>query len=110
MHSKNIIQINFLKNYMKKIIFSAAFFLVISCVEVVENIGCGVPTYDERETAKSLYNPLFSTKVSLDYDEARKVFGCQYERGDLIYTYSRFYDSGYLLMHDGQITTYRKVE
>lgn len=86
------------------------FFLITSCTEIVENIGCGTPYIWERDMAKSLYNELYSFRARMSFDEARKIFGCYYHRGDFIYTYHRLYDSGYILVRNGEAIAYRKAE
>ncbi len=95
---------------MRKFLLLAAFFLITSCNEMIENIGCGMPSYVEQSTAQSLYGDIFSVRVSMDYDKARKIFGCYYTRGDLIYTYSRLFDSGYILVRGDAAIAYRKAK
>lgn len=92
---------------MKKLFF-LSFFLLTSCSEMYENIGCGMPTYVEQDMAKSLYNDIMSIRVPMNFDNARKIFGCYYTRGDRVYSYSRMFESGYILVRNGQAIAYRK--
>ncbi len=86
------------------------FFVIASCTELTENIGCGTPSDRKQEEAKSMYNDLFSSRVYMSYEDMRKNFGCYAQRGDVVYSYSRIYDSGYVLVRDGQAVTYHTVE
>ncbi len=91
--------------------FVVAFLVVItSCAELTENIGCGTPSARKQEEAKVMYNDFFSSRVYMSYEDMRKNFGCYAERGDVVYSYSRIYDSGYVLVRDGQAVTYHTVE
>ncbi len=95
---------------MKKIFVICTFLLTASCAEIIEDMGCGMPSYYEQNEAKSLYQDLFSSRVYMNYDEGRKIFGCYYRRGDLVYSYSRLFDSGYVLVRDNKAIAYRKAQ
>lgn len=82
--------------------------LTTSCIEIAENISCKPISYQEQEIAKSLYGDMFASRVSLTYEEGRKIFGCNYSVGDYVYTYSRLYDEGYVLVRDNNAITYRE--
>jgi hypothetical protein len=99
-----------MKIKMKNFFLLIILIFITSCAEMVENIGCGTPYYTEQNIAKSLYNELSSFRVRMSYEQARKIFGCYYRRGDLIYSYNRLYDSGYLLMRNGEIISYREAK
>ncbi len=94
---------------MKKIIILTCF-LLFSCNEMIEEFSCPSPTYFERNKAKSLYNDVSSFRTPLSNEEAHKIFGCQYRRGDYVYSYSRLYDTVYVLVRDKDVITYREVE
>lgn len=83
--------------------------LLASCAEVMGDIGCEEPTYEEQDVANTLYNDMLTARVSMDYDQAKKIFGCYYYRGDWIYSYSRIFDKGYILVRGNKAIIYRKV-
>lgn len=95
---------------MKKIFAICSFLLTASCAQMLEDIGCGTPPYYEQQQAKSLYGDLFSSRVYMNYEEGRKIFGCYYRYGDVVYSYSRLFDSGYVLVRGNQAITYRKAK
>lgn len=92
-----------------KILLIILFLLTTSCAEIAEDILCRPPSYQEQENARLLYGEdMFASSVHLTYEEGRKIFGCNYSAGDYVYTYSRLYDEGYILVRGNNAITYKE--
>ena len=92
---------------MKKTLFLATIFLVASCVPSLDRLNCPMsPSYEEQDFAQSAYDDLGTSLADVKPEEIKKMFGCFYETGDKIYYYSRFMNSGYVLVRSGKAITY----
>lgn len=106
-----MLNVEFIKFFMKKIFLLFILFAATFCTpEMIENLGCMAPSYEQQETAQSLYNDMFSKRVSMSYEEARKIFGCYYARGDQIYSFTRVFDEGYILVRGNNAIIYKIKE
>ncbi len=95
---------------MKKICFVIPLFLAISCSpELFSHMGCGMPSYEEKAEAKALLGEFTTRKMSMNPNQAKKIFGCYYYEGDEVYSYNRFMNRGYVLVRDGKAVTYHRL-
>lgn len=92
---------------MKKILFLAIIFLTNACVPSFDRLNCPIaPSYADQDFAQSAYDDLGTSLANVKFEEIKKMFGCFYEAGDKVYYYSRFMNSGYVLVRSGKAITY----
>lgn len=90
---------------MKYILISLLLLFLSSCVDV-NGEYCSDPGEYNKNTAQSYYDSFGVYKVRMTPEEARKMFGCNYRRGDSIYSYSTFWGKKYILVRYGKAVTY----
>lgn len=84
---------------MKKIFLISIFLLTASCAEVLNNMGCGKPTFKQQKDAKWYYNHGGARIVSSPSKKITDLFGCHYYKySDTVYSYSTFFHKGYVLV------------
>lgn len=64
-----------------------------------------------QESAQMMYNA-FDTKIAKNItpEQAYKMFGGCYTRGDYVYVYPTFWNKKYVLVHRGEVITYAEEE
>jgi len=92
---------------IKKFLAITAILLVNSCFPSIDNLDCPMsPTYREQDFAQSAYDDFTTSLADVTEEETKKMFRCFYTYGDKIYYYSRFMNSGYVLVRNNKAITY----
>jgi len=91
---------------MKKFLLLPIFLLAVSCYGELGSVGCLEPSEYEKAQAKSMYNTFGTSRVTISYVQARKMFGCHYNDGDRIYSYKTFRGEKFILVRYGRPITY----
>lgn len=92
---------------MKKYLLIAAILVTVSCANIYGKY-CADPSEYDRNLAQSYYDSFGTWKIIDNAEKERlaKLFGCNYRRGDAVYSYSTFWGKKYILVRYGRAVTY----